>query len=461
MGWTMYSEGWELYPYFQNNFDRINMDSFWEEMDAVGAPDVSNILYIRAIWTAFEPKEGKYAWENDPNFIKLVEGAQKRKLKLAFRIFHDSRDMVQQATPEYVFEAGASFKKVIGKTGELKTPYYDDPVFQEKFDRFLTAFAKKFDNPDLVDFIDAYGLGRWGEGHGVLLKNKENYHQVVDWITTSYAERFQKILPVLNVSFADYKYTKPLAFDRYQFLPRRDGLGSFWFSKQDQEILNSLFPKNAFIGEACYWLTSPTGDTLKNRSFEQDKQYHFKSFKSTFPAALNDALNFHSNTMDLRVPLECKYWIEELPDLVQKFVTHGGYRFYPSRISVAQNGNTLTIAHQWNNLGVGILPNKHPNWNQKYQVAFALFDEAGSLKKKWISKKAEPSDWLKDIPGKYSETFNLSDVPENTYQLAVAIVDTSSDDQPGIQLAVDQKRLNDKGWVQIGMLPINQKNKKE
>ncbi|MGQ7869719.1 hypothetical protein [Sunxiuqinia sp. sy24] len=452
MGWVMYCEGWELYPYFQDNFDRINVNSFWEEMDAVRAHEVSNILYIRAVWSAFESEEGKYAWEDDPNFIQLVEGAKERNLKLAFRIFHDSRDMVQQATPEYVFKAGASFKTVTGKDGEFKTPYYDDQIFQKKFDTFLQAFAKKFDDPQTVDFIDAYGLGRWGEGHGVILKNKENYYSVVDWITSSYAKSFKKILTVLNVSEADYKYTKPLAFDRYNFIPRRDGLGSYWFSKKDQEILNSLFPQSAFIGEACYWFTSPTGDTLSNRAFEQDKQYKFKSFKATFPAALDDALKFHSNTMDLRVPLECKYWIEELPELVQKFISHGGYRLYPSKITVLESDDKLSITHVWKNLGLGVLPNNHPNWNQKYQVAFALFDDKGKLKKKWISKKAEPSKWVKGVEGSYSESLSLNDVARGSYQLAVAIVDISFDKQPGIKLAVDQKNINDEGWLQVGEL---------
>ena len=60
----------------------------------------------------------------------------------------------------YVYEAGAT-ESPIDDEGKTQ-PYYDNPVFLEKLDKFVEAFAKEYDNPDEVDYIDAYGLGRWG-----------------------------------------------------------------------------------------------------------------------------------------------------------------------------------------------------------------------------------------------------------------------------------------------------------
>ena len=62
--------------------------------------------------------------------------------------------------PSYVYEAGAT-ESPIDDEGKTQ-PYYDNPVFLEKLDKFIEAFAKEYDNPDEVDYIDAYGLGRWG-----------------------------------------------------------------------------------------------------------------------------------------------------------------------------------------------------------------------------------------------------------------------------------------------------------
>ena len=81
-------------------------------------------------------------------------------------------------------------------------PYYDNPVFLEKLDKFIEAFAKEYDNPDEVDYIDAYGLGRWGEGHGLVLEKQDNLESVIRQITESYARHFKKVL-YGNESFAE------------------------------------------------------------------------------------------------------------------------------------------------------------------------------------------------------------------------------------------------------------------
>lgn len=450
MGWVMYSEGWELYPYFQENFERINVKSFWEEMDAVKAHEVSNILYIRAIWSAFEPEEGKYAWEHDPNFIELVEGAKKRNLKLAFRVFHNSRDQEQQATPEYVFQAGAEYIWVESNGRKYKNPYYDNPVFMEKFDAFVKAFAAEYDNPDITDFIDAYGAGLWGEGHGVDVKDPENIASVIDELTGVYQEHFKRIIPVYNLSYVDWEYSKTLVFEKKQFLPRRDGLGSHWFLQASKDrVDNYFFPKYPLIGEGCYWLNDPTGKHQK-KPYENDKEYKMSSWPEAITVGMEVALNHHSNTYDLRVPLQAKMWIEECPDAVQKFITHGGYRFYPKHINIKEiGGDTLLIEHSWENLGVGLLPNNHPNWNYKYRISFALMDEHDNIVFIKAMGDTDPSKWVKGTPVSYTSKLAMpSQLPKGEYFLAVAITDRDKQDQPGIDIAVGAENKANK-WLKI------------
>ena len=57
-------------------------------------------------------------------------------------------------------------------------------------------------NPDEVDYIDAYGLGRWGEGHGLVLEKQDNLESVIRQITESYARHFKKSA-YGNESFAE------------------------------------------------------------------------------------------------------------------------------------------------------------------------------------------------------------------------------------------------------------------
>lgn len=117
-----------------------------------------------------EPEQGKYAWEHNSNYKKLIKGALDRGLKLAFRVYYDSRDDMRQATPDYVRQAGAAGYY----TNDKWSPYPDDPVFQAKLNEFTKAFAAEYDNPDIVDFIDGYNIGLWGEGHTVIYKNGDS-----------------------------------------------------------------------------------------------------------------------------------------------------------------------------------------------------------------------------------------------------------------------------------------------
>lgn len=126
--------------------------------------------------------------------------AKDKGLKLAFRVFFHGVDGV----PSYVYEAGAT-ESPIDDEGKTQ-PYYDNPVFLEKLDKFIEAFAKEYDNPDEVDYIDAYGLGRWGEGHGLVLKSKitgKRYptdNRIV-------CKTLQKVLTVMNLSQSDYRFS--------------------------------------------------------------------------------------------------------------------------------------------------------------------------------------------------------------------------------------------------------------
>jgi hypothetical protein len=193
MGWVMYEEGWSFRKGKNNPYNPVK---FWEEMDAVNAPSYSNILYIRIHWDVMEPEEGKYAWIYNNEYKAYIQKAKDRGLKLAFRVFFDN------GVPDFVYQAGA--KSTIDPPMNLKNdkqPYYDDPVFLDKLTNFIRAFAKEYDNPDIVDFVDAYGLGRWGEGHGVTLKDPNNLKAVMERVTGDYARNFKTFVTFESIVF--------------------------------------------------------------------------------------------------------------------------------------------------------------------------------------------------------------------------------------------------------------------
>lgn len=119
-------------------------------------------------------------------------------MKLCFRIYDNGQDNIRQGTPEYVRTAGAQGYEVKGQnSAKLWTPYADDPIFQQKYEKFVAAFAKEYDNPDIVDFIDGHSLGWWGEGSHIEYLNSDKKKETFDWFTTMYSKNFKNIILVL------------------------------------------------------------------------------------------------------------------------------------------------------------------------------------------------------------------------------------------------------------------------
>jgi hypothetical protein len=153
--------------------------------------------------------------------------------------------------------------------------------------------------------------------------------------------------------------------------------------------------------------------------------------------------------MDFRIG-EIESWFTKSFTLCQRFISEGGYRLYPDRIYLPEkvnSGTETTINHRWRNMGWGYFPNNIPQWNYKYKVAFALLDEENKVKKVFVDDKGEPSTWLKNNPVAYELKANV-DVAAGNYSWAVAIVDTTNENQPGIRLAVNGD-ITDSGWLKL------------
>ncbi|MHC4535853.1 MAG: beta-galactosidase [Planctomycetota bacterium] len=158
-------KGW--YHHYPDN--HINKYVIRKDLDLLDFPGMDHI-YIRLAWAYLEPQEGKFNWDVIDSIIDKWVG---KGLKISFRISckETSTDRVEQqyATPKWVVEAGAkggfyrSGKKV-GPDGPWE-PVFDDPVFIEKLENFLRAFARRYDGKPWLRYVDIGSIGDWGEGH--------------------------------------------------------------------------------------------------------------------------------------------------------------------------------------------------------------------------------------------------------------------------------------------------------
>jgi len=435
--------GWMLYD--DADGEVADAESYWAAMDQA-ARDHASIFYLRWRWSDAEPQEGRYAWLHDDNFKALIDGALSRGLRLAFRFYVNSRDNLRASTPDYVRQAGAQGSTQPGMDGQpLWTPYLDDPVFQDKLSAFLDAFAEEYDDPARVDFIDALGLGWWGEGHNLNLRDPDNAEPVYLWILDAYASRFQRVL--LGIQYGTefgWERDEQWAIGEHDFVVRRDGLGSHWFGDHQRQRIQQLFPRHAFFGERCYWKVD-RDDPAEVARNDPRFGHRIQTWRDLDEVAIDDALEFHANTLDLRTIDNVQQFLT-YPELIERFKRAGGYRLAPVEVrfpSVLTPGQAFTIDHAWANLGVGLLPNTNQRWRHKYRVAFALrpLDSSAPSPTPWIDRDAEPGHWIAGHEYKHQLTCPVAnDVKPGPYWLACAILNTRDDGMPDLQLSTSLER---------------------
>ena len=423
MGWTLYSE---------RRFRHTNGKEYWEKQNEA-AEKYAGTFYLRWTWDEMEKEEGIYAWDNDSVFINLVQGALNRNIRLAFRVF------THGGTPKYVMDKAETYNHM----GNAVV-YADDPVFLEKYTKFIEAFGKRFNNPAIVDYVDCSGLGLWGEEHNIRYKTPENKHRVHEIVSKAYAKAFDKVINVVNYGVRDEEQIK-LAFDELKFSPRRDGFGSKWFPEKDRLDFVKYFPERIIIAEACY---------LGNGPIEYHKQNEgrivWTSWREYYDEVVNLALKSHANYLDMRTTVETERYMNEATEAANLFLKRGGYRIYPEEISYSTNDSTIYINHTWKNIGVGVLPNNNVNLRNKYKVSFALFDKNNNIVKKFISNNIEVSQLINGKTISATDKFEIGQKTEDGYKLGIGIINQLENDSKDIALSINNPVKITGEWVYIG-----------
>lgn len=442
--------GWMLYD------DACGMVAeaapYWQAQDQA-ARKCASIFYVRWRWSDMEPEEGRYAWKEDANFKALIAGAKQRGLRLAFRVYVCGWDNAKQATPDYVFAAGAKGQVRPGAKGEkFLTPNADDPIFRRKLEAFLDAFAREFDDPSRVDFIDGCGLGRWGEGHSLTLADPKNEMESLEWVAEAYAKRFKRTLLGWQLGI---NQTYNTVIKERDFLIRRDGIGSIWFKDAEKKMCTDGFPRYPLFAERCYW-----GDTVAQNHAKNDKLYGptWKTWRDIDATAVDEAIRFHANTLDLRTIADTARFMT-YPELVMRFCREGGYRLVPEEVTFPERvkaGTTFTLLHSWRNYSVGVLPNLNQRWVSKYHPAWILLQGPNHriIGEPTVEKNAEPGTWVKEKSFSYETAMSVpAGTPPGTYKLACAILNTARDGMPDLNLALKTERYG--AWHVVGDVTVS------
>ena len=471
-GWVMYlGRSWD------ENF-WTNPDSGYSPYDemptsegtTVRVSDYSNTAYLRTSWASLEPTEGNYVWR-DPNsrYSKMLKSCTDRGLRLAFRIVIDGRDQGQN-TPEYVFDTygakaytNSGQPVTSGYTG-YRSPYPDDENFQRCYEKFLTEFAKDFNDFGVVDFVDGFSLGKWGEAHALIFQDNADKLPVFEWMTDLYSSLFTEVPLFVNY----HRLLGDTNQSSWQNTPspdtegmiesavgkgygiRHDAFGMYTYYKDWERGIASEYNFRCPVIMEGGWITDGThrywNSVYPDEPYEEDRPDQVRQ------GEYDMSQEARVNMMDFRVHHKIQTFFEMRFDLVKSFIEDGGYRLCPSIVTVpetAAEGSTVTVTSRWSNYGWGYCPNNLPSFGYRFKGAFALLDSEDNVVKVFVDEQIEPSEWLLNSPTEYTTEIDLSGVPAGQYMWAIGIVDTKKDNVPGLNMAVTSSRLTDDGWARL------------
>ncbi len=135
-------------------------------------------LYIRPTWREIQQRRGRLDF---PDYWKLTfELARKHNKRVGFRIQMRAPDYKEEALPDFVLEKVPMVKlmgqwrsnpnSVRGQKG-YEEPRYDHPYFQEAFRELNQLLAAELNGNPLIEYMDTFMYGFWGEGHTWPFKN--------------------------------------------------------------------------------------------------------------------------------------------------------------------------------------------------------------------------------------------------------------------------------------------------
>jgi hypothetical protein len=152
--------------------DEIKSDNIAQAIEALASLPLGQKLYIRVPWRDVQTQPGRLDFAD---YWKITfEMAAKYKKRVGFRVMMSDPDIPGSALPGFL----ANKVPMVKLAGEWKgnpnevryrkahlQPRYDDPHFQDAYRELNELLASELNGSPLVEYMDTFMYGFWGEGH--------------------------------------------------------------------------------------------------------------------------------------------------------------------------------------------------------------------------------------------------------------------------------------------------------
>ena len=172
-----YGKGLVTYITADSGTEEIKSDNTPQAIEDLVQFPLGQQLYIRPTWREVQPQPGRLQL---PDYVKQIfDLAKKNKKRIGLRIQMCAPDYKHEAAlPDFVLEkvpkvdlilsdpaSKADGQRFLDNPHSKYQPRYDDPFFQQAFQGLVGELAAEFDGNPLIEFIDTFMYGFWGEGH--------------------------------------------------------------------------------------------------------------------------------------------------------------------------------------------------------------------------------------------------------------------------------------------------------
>jgi len=451
-------KGW--YHHFPDN--HINNYKIARDADLLEFPGMDH-LYLRLAWAYLEPKEGQFDWAV---IDRIIEKWTAHGLGIAFRISckETSTDHIEQqfATPRWVMEAGAKggyyrMGKATGPDGPWE-PVYDDPIFLAKLDRFLAAFAARYDEKPWLRYLDIGSIGDWGEGHSWAGSRQECGFAARKQHVDLHLKHFQHAPLVVSDDFV-YALGKPTerqALHQYVLtngISYRDdsilvngyleGL-SDRFTVRSPEFFADAYLRTPTVFElehygavkkAGNWDGRPDSSVARHGKGKKGPDY----FRGALELLHATYIGYHGDAHE---------WLADNPALTGELLNRCGYWLFPKSIEVPKEvaaGATLPLALTVENRGVA------PPY-QPYELRVKLSGAGTNL----VSAAAKGcKSWLpgSSVTSRYEVPLPATLAP-GQYQLSLGLFDVSSGKDRPVEFALKAGLRDREGYYRVATVSV-------
>lgn len=147
---------------------KVQPGKLYDAMEALARWPLGDKLYLRVDWRDIQKQKGKLEF---PEHWKMTfELAKKYNKRIGLRIQLMSPVIEGHSMPDFLVNKVPLIK--LGTTDEIGipgkvhyAPRYDDENFMAAFKELDDLLSEQYNGHELVEYIDTYMYGFWGEGH--------------------------------------------------------------------------------------------------------------------------------------------------------------------------------------------------------------------------------------------------------------------------------------------------------